>query len=102
MNSKKDLEAIHISLEESVLFDVSIKELESFETIIHQHDIGHHSLFLETLTPRTYLYHPKEHVVLRPIAQGVIKYRQLGLTIISFQEWLEHYILETTSSTLHS
>ena len=102
MNSKKDLEAIHISLEESVLFDVSIKELESFETIIHQHEIGHHSLFLETLTPRTYLYHPKENVVLRPIAQGVIKYCQLGFTIISFQEWLNNYILETTYSTLHS
>ena len=102
MNKKKDIEAIHISLEDSVLFDVSIEELESFENIIHQHEIGHHSFFLEALTPRTYLYHPKERIILRPIAQGVIKYRQLGLAIISFQEWLEHYILDTTSSTLHS
>ena len=102
MNSKKDIGAIHISLEESVLFDVSTDELETFETTIHQHDIGHSSLFLESLTPRTYLYHPQEHVVLRPIAQGVIKYRQLGFTIISFQEWLEHYILDTTSSIIHS
>ena len=101
MNKKKDISAVHISLEESVLFDVSQDELDQFILIIDQHKIGHQSLFLETLNPRTYLYHPKEHVVLRPIAQGVIKYRQLGLTIISFQEWLEHYILDINSSTLH-
>lgn len=93
MNPKKKIEALHISLDESILFDVTMNELEQFESVLHQHEIGHQSLYFDSLIPQTYLYHPKVHVVLRPIAQTVIIYRQLGLEIISFQKWLERYIL---------
>jgi hypothetical protein len=97
MNKPSKFESFRISVKDSVLFNVSEEELEQFESIVHEHQIAHSALFLEELTARTYLYHPKEHLVFRPIVQGMIRYRQLDLPILSFQEWLEYYILETSS-----